>query len=248
MKTNTYCSLMLITLFLISSCGKNNNNENAPEIPEAKPAFDNNSFGVYKGVFAGSSLDFNPSGSIKIVVNNGDNNVKAYIRFTQSSASSFSFEDTLTSTSTFIAGQNIDHAWFLGKHSAFSFSVEQGGSNPQISSFSLPYIGSVSAVIEKESSNKLILCYQGSYKIGNNKDIEGIFNFIIAGDSLHGMYEDAVNTAIEKATGSLSDKKINAIGVVNTNMSFSGDYTNKYCSGTWKKTSVNGTWLGVRIW
>src|SRR5688572_26069303 len=172
-------SATLLLLVFLFSCSKNNetSNPSTSNNSQAKAAYDNNSFGVYKGVTVGST------GIVKLVINNGDNLVRAYITIDEHT------KDTLTSTASFTNGQAITNASFIGRISTMMFSVNANGSHPNILNITIQGHSNVIGLILKETSTQVVRCYEGTYT-GHNTGgdgVSGTFNCVTIDTTLIGI-------------------------------------------------------------
>lgn len=233
----------LLSLFIIAalivflqSCSKDNSDKQSSNTSEAKAVNDNNNFGVYKGVIVGST------GIIKLVINNGDNLVKAYITIDGST------KDTLTSTNPFTTGQAITNATFTGRISTMTFSVNANGTNPNIVSITIQGHSNVTGVLVKETSTKIVQCYEGTYtgKTSTGTQTNGTFNCVILANSIIGIARESQSGYTDVVNGTTVNGSISANGTVSTGATFSGTFTNNNCSGTWVNGSFTGTWSGTR--
>lgn len=236
----TRVSLSAITAFLLFllSCSKDKEPSNLPisDNPEAKVAYDNNSFGVYKGVIIGST------GIIKLVINNGDNLVRAYITIDEHT------KDTLTSTAPFTSGQAITNASFTGRISTMTFSVNANGTNPNIVSITIQGHSNVTGLLLKETSTQIVRCYEGTYT-GHNSGgdtSDGIFNCATIGSSIIGIVRETATGYTDVVNGGIANGNITAHGTVSTGATFSGTISTMECKGTWINGTYSGAWTGVR--
>lgn len=121
-----------------------------PTAPETKPAYNNTSFGVYKGVVVGST------GTIVFRINNGDNVVKGYLVIDD-------VKDTLSTIETLVPGQAITDVLFTGRISSMRLSVYADGTNASLSNISIVGHNNVTIFIIHENSDKQVLLYEGTY-------------------------------------------------------------------------------------
>lgn len=120
--------------------------------PEAKPANDNISKGVYKGVIVGSS------GTIKFDIMNGSDSIKAYMTLDGVSA-------TLVATVAWVAGASYVSPFvgtFNGQPDTITFQVNPDGSNPTVIASNIPGHPGASLSISKETSTNLVKCFEGT--------------------------------------------------------------------------------------
>ena len=189
---------------------------------ETTAEFDNTSFGLYKGVVVGSS------GTIKVTFNNGNSEVKAYLKIDGRN-------EELTYKSTFSKDEDIKDAIFTSNTSSITFNVDKNGKNPEISSITIEGHEDVSAVILKETSNAIAYCYEGSYTGGNSE--KGIFNCVRSGNNLSGISKGE-NGAYVSFKGSYNDGDVSISGKgMNDVTSF--DFS---ATGTMDKDNTRGSW------
>lgn len=233
-----YLITMLLLCSMIVSC-KKSNDTTKNNITEAPAANDNSSAGIYKGVFVGSS------GTVKIVLLNGNTTIKAYITFN-------GYHDTLTATTSVVAGAAISNLQFIGSQMSFSFSTAANGANPSITNITYAaYPNPIRAIIAKQLSTQLVSCYEGTYYTVTGGSDAGTFNCIIFGDAVVGLAHSnsASSTTFDQVTGSVSGTGvISASGGVSTGANFTGQITGTNCNGNWTNTSAGytGKWQGTK--
>jgi hypothetical protein len=192
--------------------------------PETKPQYNNTAFGVYKGILVGSS------GIIKLVINNGDSMVKAYIFLDNIT------KDTLTCTQKFTNGQAITNARFAGRISTMNFSVNADGTKPSIVNITIVGHSNISGQIIHETSVQQVYCYEGMYT-GSE---QGVFNCIRFGSSLIGLVKCSCGD-IFSGNGQITDNAFSAVlGNLSSGATFNGSFGGDNCQGTWQNASVNG--------
>lgn len=184
MKKNlSYLCVLLVGSFLLNACSKGGGSTVAPAsrcttcatAPEAKSTYDNNSGGVYKGTIVGSS------GTLKVVLNNGNNAVKIYVSFDN-------INDSLSTTelSNWQPGQAIAKVRFTGNTVNLSLSISADGSNPKVDTIIIPGHPYATAYLVKETSSALVKVYEGTYK-SNVKGDKGVLNATLVGSSMTGI-------------------------------------------------------------
>jgi hypothetical protein len=225
--------IIAFVLVLFQSCSKEN--QSSSSSTEAQAAYDNSSFGLYKGVIVGSS------GTIKITVNNGDNIVRAYLVVDGT-------KDTLISNSSFISGQSISNATFTGKLSTFKFSVNGSGSSATITSITIQGHTNVAGIIGKQTSTQVVSCFEGTYNGQTSTGLKstGTFNCFLVGNIIVGISRETANGYTDTVTGNITNGNISAQGTVTTGANFSGTLKDTQCSGTWVNGVYSGTWIGIK--
>ena len=227
------CSFFIILSLLFNSCSKSDGevtNENSlSQVPIAKSKFDKSNFGIYKGVFVGSS------GTIIVNVNN-DNTLSATLiinGITYNFTTSETLQQNKDITINFVSGSD-----------SLTFSVSANGDNPNFTNLKIE--GHLNAAINvvKETSTTLIKCYEGTYSGGSG----GVFNVLIYGNSIKGLVENNSTNLIDIAEGEVNNNQI--IGDVTSGATFSGTLNGNSFSGTWKNAQYNqiGTFTGKRTY
>lgn len=230
--------ICLAIALLLVTCSKNNNsqNNNLQNTPTAKVTYDNSNYGIYKGVFVGST------GYVIINMNN-DNTLSATLKIdgtTYNFTSSQTIQLNQPSSVTFINGAN-----------SFTFSVAANGANPTISNLVMNGHPAAAIAILKESSSELVEVFEGTYKGNGTGDGAGVFNLVVKGSEVAGIAHDSQQLDNYSVTGTVSNKQVSAVvspggSVVNGTISGTDD---KDISGTYSGTASGGTpgtWSGKR--
>tara|TARA_B110000003_G_scaffold200168_2_gene198764 strand:+ start:1844 stop:2563 length:720 start_codon:yes stop_codon:yes gene_type:complete len=230
-----------ITIFLISfifSCSDSNgpsiNNNGLAESPEALTQFDNSNFGIYKGVFVGSS------GIIVINVNNDNLTISATLVI---DGITFLF------TTTDIIQENQDISInFINGNNSFTFSVFADGTNPFISNLSILGHPNANITLVKEISSSLIELFEGSYVGVNDSQEAGTFNAIVGGNEMVVLAYSTSYEVFYTAEGTIDDSTID--GVTSTGTNFTGTIDSNEMSGNWNnsQSNENGNWYCSRTY
>ena len=136
--------------------------------PDALPANDASSKGIYKGIVIGSS------GTLYVDIQNDSNTVTATMVIDG---------DTINLVSTVEVVEGEPYlAPFTGTYNgqpvSVTFSVAPDGSNPMVVTSDIPGHPNADFVVVKENSNSLIEAFEGNY---NDSDGEtGTFNILMA--------------------------------------------------------------------
>lgn len=229
---------MLLLCSIMVSC-KKSNDTTRNNSTEALAVNDNSSAGIYKGVLVGSS------GTVKIELLNGNTTVKAYITFN-------GYTETLTATTSVVAGSAITNLQFVGSKMSFSFSTSANGSNPSITNITYAgYPNPIRAIVAKELSTQLVSCYEGTYNTVTGGSDAGTFNCIIFGNVVIGLAHSnsASSTTFDEVTGGVSGTGVIAAqGGVSTGAEFDGKVTGNTCDGNWRNTTAGytGKWQGTK--
>jgi hypothetical protein len=220
------------TVLLFFSCSKSDDktDKEFAETPSAKAAYDNSNFGVYKGIFVGSS------GFIIIDINN-DNTVFATLIVHH-------VTDTFTTTQTVQQGQPTTINFISGANS-FTFTVAANGTDPVITNLIINGHPNAAILIVKETSTALVKCFEGTY--GGRES--GIFNALIYNGQVKGLSQSSAGTSYVM-DGMVANNHINAGGTTSGGSTFVGTMTGNNISGTWSNVAQNasGTWSGSRTY
>lgn len=228
-----FLSMLLMCSVTLFSCSKKDEKPNTvlTETPTAKVQYDASNFGIYKGVFVGSSgtivIDINNSGTISSTLKIG---AKTY-----NFSTSQTIKENEASILTFTSG--TDH---------FTFTVAASGANPSISD--LVISGHVDAIllVVKETSTALVKCFEGTY---NGSDA-GILNAVIYNNKFTALVKSTTTVGFDAvAEGTVKDNKINA-GSVSSGETFNGTLTGNDFVGNWDNSlsGDSGTWKGTRTY
>jgi hypothetical protein len=225
---------LLITLIL-GSCSENDPyisfNDSSAAVPDALSQFDNSNFGIYKGVFVGSS------GTILININN---NGLISVSLTIDGVT-YPFTSNVS-----ITENQQTEITFAYQNNSFTFTVEADGSNPLITNVSIEGHPDASIIVVKENSSYVAKLYEGTYEgVGQNND-EGTFNAIVFNDEVYVLYKSTVYGSTSNASGAVDGNAISGVSSMGT--VFTGNIDNDVMNGTWTTTqsNENGIWSLTR--
>lgn len=224
-------TLLSITI-IFASCSENDPlitiNDSAEELPIALSQYDNSNYGIYKGVFVGSS------GTILVNLNN--NGVISV------SLTIDGVNYPFTSSETITENQQTEIT-FAYENNSFSFTVNADGSNPLITNVSIEGHPNASIIVVKENSSYVAQLYEGSYEgIDQNND-QGTFNAIVFNGAVYILSKSSVYGSSSYASGSVDGNLVSGASSLGT--IFSGNIENdEVMNGTWKITQTNekGIW------
>jgi len=224
-------TLLSITI-IFASCSENDPlitiNDSAEELPIALSQYDNSNYGIYKGVFVGSS------GTILVNLNN--NGVISV------SLTIDGVNYPFTSTESITENEQTETT-FTYQNNSFSFTVNADGSNPLITNVSIEGHPNASIIVVKENSSYVAQLYEGSYEgIDQNND-QGTFNAIVFNGSVYILSKSSVYGSSSYASGSVDGNLVSGASSLGT--IFSGNIENdEVMNGTWKITQTNekGIW------
>lgn len=221
---------LTITFLLFTSCSNDENDltSNLSTTPTAKQEFDSTNFGIYKGVFVGSS------GVVLIDLKNNGSTISAKLSIDGINLNFTSNQIVNLNSNTTISFNNGENS--------FTFSVNSDGSSPEISNLSITNHPLSEMIVVKEKSNLLVKCFEGTYTGGES----GIFNSILYGNQVIGVVKSSQNN-IYISTGSVVNNQV-TLGNVSTGATFNGTFNGNTCSGTWQNVNfnLNGNWSGIR--
>jgi hypothetical protein len=228
-------TLLSITI-IFASCSENDPlitiNDSAEELPIALSQYDNSNYGIYKGVFVGSS------GTILVNLNN--NGVISV------SLTIDGVNYPFTSSETITENQQTEIT-FAYENNSFSFTVNADGSNPLITNVSIEGHPDASIIVVKENSSYVAQLYEGSYEgIDQNND-QGTFNAIVFNGAVYILSKSSVYGSSSYASGSVDGNLVSGASSLGT--IFSGNIENdEVMNGTWKITQTNekGIWSLTR--
>lgn len=228
-------TLLSITI-IFASCSENDPlitiNDSAEELPIALSQYDNSNYGIYKGVFVGSS------GTILVNLNN--NGVISV------SLTIDGVNYPFTSTESITENEQTETT-FTYQNNSFSFTVNADGSNPLITNVSLEGHPNASIIVVKENSSYVAQLYEGSYEgIDQNND-QGTFNAIVFNGAVYILSKSSVYGSSSYASGSVDGNLVSGASSLGT--IFSGNIENdEVMNGTWKITQTNekGIWSLTR--
>ena len=226
----TFLYVLAAAAFLFS-CSKSKKTEtnfssNLATKAETKAQFNNTSFGVYKGVVAGST------GYIIFKINNGDGIVKGYLTYNNTS-------DTLTTTEVITAGQPI-YAHFTGRFSSMDFYADANGAHSFVTNVTINGNTNELIFVVHENSDKQVLCYEGTLSGSNNAT--GIFNCARVGtnngDTAFVLAKAVISTYTEiREFGQVINNSLNVAPVNDTLFTIQGVFSDINFNGTWSSVS-----------
>lgn len=219
-------ALMFMTV--VSSCSKDDD-KGAEKKSEAKKEFDQSNYGIYRGVFVGSS------GVVAINLGNNGNSPFAILII---DGVTYNF----TTTQTVTQGTNTTILFTQGSNS-FVFSVNADGTNPTVTDINIAGHPDAQIIIVKETSSVVVECYEGTY---TGPYSSGIFNAIIFGDRIMGIaYSSIYYAGTYVCDGEINNNSISGLVVFDV-ITFVGTRNNETISGTWTHPAESGTWIGIR--
>ncbi|QBZ96714.1 hypothetical protein [Flavobacterium sangjuense] len=217
--------ILFVGVFTFSCSSDDSSGPALSDTPQAKVEFDNSNFGIYKGVFIGSS------GTVLININN-DGFLEAILKIGGSTS-------IYTSTETATLNSAMAGLTFTNGSNSFDFSVTANGGDPTVSNISISGHPNATIKVLKEFHNVLAKVYLGSY----SGDDSGTFNVVIVDDVING------------CAGSSESGTVNVNGsYIGTSLTgtfegggFSGTSSGNRISGSWvNDLGESGSWSGTR--
>lgn len=217
---------------VIIGCSSDSSSDSSPSLtntPTAKAEYDSSNYGIYKGVFIGST------GNVFInIMNDGNINARLVI-----DGVTYNF----TTTVQVALNQAIDGLTFTSGDMSFTVDVSANGDDISVISSNIPgHLGATFNVI-KEYSTDLVRCYEGSYT-GTD---QGTFNMITIDTEVYGLtHPNVAESETYFLNGSLEG---NAISGSYEGGTFIGTLSGNSMSGTWQNQGQEqdqGTWSGHR--
>jgi len=226
--------LSLILTFFLNSClsveEPNIIIPNFVETPEASELFNTSNFGIYKGVFVGSS------GIVLINLNN-NNTISASLKIDG--------VNYIFSTNESITENQQTEINFTNNDNSFVFNVSSTGTNPEITNLSIQGHPNAETILVKETSERLTKVFEGNYN-GIDNDDAGVFNAIVSGSEMYVLAFSTMYSVFYTANGSVNNENIT--GVTSTGTNFTGIIENDKMNGSWNnsQSNENGNWNAER--
>lgn len=227
--------LLLVLGMAFANCSDDDSNDSTtpPDndtlstAPEAKAEYDASNYGVYKGIFVGSS------GTVYVNINN--NNTVSAKMVIDGTVYNFTTSETVSN------GQDISGLTFSNGNSSFDFNVLADGENPLIDNLNISSHSNATVQLFKEYSFAHIKCYLGTF----SGDSVGVFNIATTSDGYAlGLALPSDDTFAIYLDGSITGTSIMGTFEGGT---FSGTINNNTISGTWQNSvPENGSWTGTR--
>jgi len=226
--------LSLILTFFLNSClsveEPNIIIPNFVETPEASELFNTSNFGIYKGVFVGSS------GIVLINLNN-NNTISASLKIDG--------VNYIFSTNESITENQQTEINFTNNDNSFVFNVSSTGTDPEITNLSIQGHPNAETILVKETSERLTKVFEGTYN-GIDNDDAGVFNSIVSGSEMYVLAFSTMYSVFYTANGSVNNENIT--GVTSTGTNFTGIIENDKMNGSWNnsQSNENGNWNAER--
>lgn len=220
-------SLLVCTLLL--SCSKDDNDDNnLSNTPTATATYDSKNYGIYKGVFVGST------GTVVINLKNNGTTLSATLVIDGKSYV-YTSDDSVTegSTTAITFNHNDDY---------FDFTVNANGSNPTISNIHISGHPEAAISVGKEESDVQVYCYEGTF---TEQGGGGAWNLIIYGNKVTGLVLPNDGQVLPFIVGTISNNTITA--ELPQTATITGTVSGNTITGTWVNTDQeSGTWQVTR--
>ncbi|HEU4791159.1 MAG TPA: hypothetical protein VFS71_15845 [Flavobacterium sp.] len=219
--------LLASTLFV--SCSKDESEDNGlSNSPTATASYDSKNYGIYKGVFVGST------GTVVINLKNNGTTLSATLVIDGISYV-FSSQDVVTE------GSNTEIT-FNHNSDYFNFSVNSNGTSPTISNIHINGHPNATISIGKEESDVQVYCYEGTFtETGGG----GTWNLIIYGNKVTGVVLPKDGQVLPLLEGTISNNTITAS--IPDAATITGTVSGNTITGTWENYDhESGTWKVTR--
>ena len=225
----------LVACVMLISCSKdedkNETGSNLSNTPTAKATYDNKNYGIYKGVFVGST------GNILINFKNDGATLSASLVIDDKSYTYTSNNSTTEGTNSTIT--------FRYNNDYFDFKVNSDGSTPTITNIHISGHSNAVVQILKEESSAQAYCFEGTFtEQGGN----GTLNLVIKKDKVEGLFIPADFQVIPPLKGSITNNNITAtIGEEpNRIATITGIISGNNIKGGWSSNTGSGSWEAKR--
>ncbi|MBY0480098.1 MAG: hypothetical protein K2Q21_01985 [Chitinophagaceae bacterium] len=228
-----FLSFLLFAAVTLFSCAKKDvvPSTTLMDTPTAIAQYDASNYGIYKGVFVGSS------GIIVIDISNQGKILATLIIEGKTYA--------YTTTQTILPNQ-VTSLTFVNGNDHFNFSVASNGTNPTITNLVISGHVDPAIMVVKETSLAIVKCYEGTFSGGDN----GIFNAVIFNNKLKALVKSTTANSNFIAEGTVVNNVTISAGSVSSGSTFSGMLSGNTFTGTWNDTQavLKGTFTGTRTY
>lgn len=225
----------LVACVMLISCSKdedkNDTGNNLSNTPTAKVTYDNKNYGIYKGVFVGST------GNILINFKNDGATLSASLVIDGKSY-------TYTSSNSTTEGTN-GTITFHYNNDYFDFTVNSDGSNPTITNIHINGHSNAVVRVLKEESYAQAYCFEGTFtEQGGN----GTLNLVVKKDKVEGLFIPADFQVIPPLKGTITNNNITAtIGEGPSQVAtITGIISGNNIKGGWSSNTGSGSWEAHR--
>lgn len=220
---------LLVCASLLSCSNDDNDDNNLSNSPTATASYDSKNFGIYKGVFVGST------GTIVINLKNNGSTLSATLVI-DGKTTVFTSQDVVTE------GSNTDIT-FTHNNDYFDFTVNANGTNPTVSNIHISGHPEAAINVGKEESDVQVYCYVGTFT--EDGTTGGTWNLIIYGNKVTGMVLPNDGQVLPFIVGTISNNTI--IAELPGHATITGTVNGNSVSGTWENyDNETGTWKSTR--
>ena len=219
---------LLVCASLLSCSNDDNDDNNLSNSPTATASYDSKNYGIYKGVFVGST------GTIVINLKNNGTTLSATLVI-DGVTYVYTSQDAVTE------GSNTEIT-FTHNNDYFDFTVNANGTNPTVSNIHISGHPEAAINVGKEESDVQVYCYVGTFT--EDGVTGGTWNLIINGNKVTGAVLPNDGQALPFIVGTVSNNTITA--TIPETANITGTVSGNTISGTWVSSTGNGTWKASR--
>ncbi|APA00510.1 hypothetical protein [Flavobacterium commune] len=219
---------LLACASLLSCSNDDNDDNNLSNSPTATASYDSKNYGIYKGVFVGST------GTIVINLKNNGTTLSATLVIDGTSY-------TYTSQDAVTEGSNTEIT-FTHNNDYFDFTVNANGTNPTVSNIHISGHPEAAINVGKEESDVQVYCYVGTFI--EDGITGGTWNLIIYGNKVTGMVLPNDGQVLPFIVGTISNNTITAS--IPDTATITGTLNGNTITGNWVSSTGSGTWKSTR--
>nr|WP_288834109.1 hypothetical protein [uncultured Flavobacterium sp.] len=219
---------LLACASLLSCSNDDNDDNNLSNSPTATASYDSKNYGIYKGVFVGST------GTIVINLKNNGSTLSATLVI-DGKTTIFTSQDVVTEDS------NTDIT-FTHNNDYFDFTVNANGTNPTVSNIHISGHPEAAINVGKEESDVQVYCYVGTFI--EDGITGGTWNLIIYGNKVTGMVLPNDGQVLPFIVGTISNNTITAS--IPDTATITGTLSGNTITGNWVSSTGSGTWKSTR--
>ncbi|WP_140485819.1 hypothetical protein [Flavobacterium sp. GSA192] len=219
---------LLVCASLLSCSNDDNDDNNLSNSPTATASYDSKNYGIYKGVFVGST------GTIVINLKNNGTTLSATLVIDGTSY-------TYTSQDAVTEGSNTEIT-FTHNNDYFDFTVNANGTNPTVSNIHISGHPEAAINVGKEESDVQVYCYVGTFI--EDGITGGTWNLIIYGNKVTGMVLPNDGQVLPFIVGTISNNTITAS--IPDTATITGTLSGNNITGNWVSSTGSGTWKSTR--
>lgn len=219
---------LLACASLLSCSNDDNDDNNLSNSPTATASYDSKNYGIYKGVFVGST------GTIVINLKNNGSTLSATLVI-DGVTYVYTSQDVVTE------GASTDIT-FTHNNDYFDFTVNANGTNPTVSNIHISGHPEAAINVGKEESDAQVYCYVGTFI--EDGITGGTWNLIIYGNKVTGMVLPNDGQVLPFIVGTISNNTITAS--IPDTATITGTLSGNNITGNWVSSTGSGTWKSTR--